>query len=134
KADNFDHVAVGARLAGSDLGRLVIVVRTADPYDEGRVVSALKARPHPEARKRRVLMFRRELLPTHADGLLSFPDDRTVVLGWLVRSPADMPTARREGEVRLPAEILDLLKGDHKPWEPVWAVAHDDGWEKPLGV
>src|SRR5262249_52490414 len=128
----FDHVAVGARLGGSEQGRVIIVLRTRGEYDADKIVKNLDARQHPRDRKH-LFMFRRELLPTHTDGLLTFPDDRTVVLGWWAQS-ADMPMKRREGAVRLPEALLTLLTGPHRPRGPLWAVGHNDGWDRPLAL
>jgi hypothetical protein len=129
---DLDHVAVGARLGGSEQGRVVVVLRTRKEYDADKIVKNLEARPHPRDREH-LFMFRRELLPTHTDGLLTFPDDRTVALGWWAQ-PADIPMKRREGAVRLPGALLTLLTGPHKPRGPLWAVGHNDGWDRPLSL
>ena len=77
--------------------------------DTRAVLTALKAKKHPAARGRSLYMFQQELLPLYTRGLVSFPNEQTLVLGWEVNNLADMPTRVRPGNEKLPAEITELL-------------------------
>jgi hypothetical protein len=118
------------------LPRLLVVIRTLRPYDAAALRSSLKAREHPSSRGRqgdgRVYMFQQELLPLYTQGMLTCPDDRTLVLGWQVPNVAEMPTGPPSQGNRLPGAITDLLANRGKPAGPVWLAGHSDDWTRPL--
>lgn len=131
---DIDHVVAGARAGGNEaLPRLLMVIRTLRPYDAGAIQAALEARKHPLAHGRPLFRFQRELLPLYTQGLLSFPDDRTLVLGWQVANVADMPTAPPDRR-QLPESLTDLLAKRGKPAGPVWIAGHSDDWLKALAL
>jgi hypothetical protein len=133
RLEDVDHIVAGARVNSSEgQPRILVVVRTRSAIDTGAVLAALKAKKHPAARGRSLYMFQQELLPFYSRGLVSFPNEKTVVLGWEVNKLADMPTRVRPGNEKLPAEITELLAGRGRPQGPVWLTGHCDNWPRAL--
>jgi hypothetical protein len=133
--EDIDHIVAGARVNSSQgLPRIVVVVRTRSAYDARAVRAALKAREHPSARGRSLYMFQQELLPSHTQGLVSFPNKQTLVLGWAVNKLSDLPTRVRQGDEKLPGEITELLAGRGRPQGPVWIAGHSDNWPRALAL
>jgi hypothetical protein len=131
----FDHVVLGAKLSEKEFGRVQLVVRTRKDYDNRRVLVALKATSHQsiEGRAHRIYRFHQELAPTLSEGLLSFPDTRTIVLGWGVTQLSDMPGEPHRGIDHLPAAITTILKERIQPRGQVWIAGHTAAWPK-LGL
>src|SRR5262245_24872304 len=85
------HLVLAARVNHKVIPpRLLIVVRTRAPYDQGRVCDRLRATTHPQAAGRPLYRFQQELLPLYDTGVLACPDEQTLVLGWQVLDLADM--------------------------------------------
>ena len=84
---------------------------------------------------RRLFMFQQEWLPAYTQGLVSFPNEQTLVLGWQVaKNLSDMPTQKRPGDEKLPGAITSMLAGRGKPTGPVWVAGHSDNWPGALAL
>ena len=135
RLEDIDHIVAGARVNSSQgLPRLIVVVRTKSAFDPQAVRAVLKAREHPAARGRAVYLFQRELLPLYAQGLATFPNEQTLVLGWGINKLSEMPTRRRHDTDTLPAEITTLLRGRGRPQGPAWIAGHSDDWPRALAL
>lgn len=136
RLEDIEHIVAGAQVNSSQgLPRLIVVVRTRQAFDAGAVRSALKARESPLARGRPLFMFQQELLPAYSPGFVSFPNERTLVLGWQVaKNLSAMPTQKRPGDEKLPDAITSMLAGRGKPAGPVWVAGHSDNWPGALAL
>jgi hypothetical protein len=115
-----DHVVLGARLGQNGLSRPLLVVRTRRPYDPGEIRTRLQATRAPGIKDQPVYEI--------SQGLVSFPDDRTLVFGLLAVPPRDMPTAQRSRGRGLPAEITDALRQQVPVGSLLWATGHSSDW------
>ncbi len=130
-----DHVVIGARVAGRLFPRLQVVVRTRAAYSADEVRSRLKAEESKdrEARRRGLYVFRKELAPGYNEGLVSCPDDRTLVLAWSAE-PREVPAGPHKDATHLATEMTGIVAERAKPWGPVWAAGHVARWAEAIGA
>jgi hypothetical protein len=125
-----DHVVVGMRVKEFPPA-IVIAVKTRSDIEPADLVKRLRAELHPKGRADKVYHFRRELLPTHGEGLLHFEDDRTFLLAWEGKLSDVLPSKRKDEE-KPKAELADLLRERVKPAGPVWVAGSIDEKYEPI--
>jgi hypothetical protein len=120
--EQIDHIVLGIRLDDSLLPAPVLVIQTRQPFDAGKVRSALKARHHPEVGGKEVSEF--ELPRLKLNALLWCPTDRVLVVTIARKVMEQLPLTPDAGAGRLVPPLRDYLKQRMPAGVEAWATGH----------
>jgi hypothetical protein len=124
-----DHAVLGVKLDEQLIPRVLLVVRTQQPYDIQHLVQALKAVRLTQAGGRTVYRYELEN-PLRQNGYLACPDERTMLIALKAEDLKRAPPFPRPVLGRLPAPLQAFFQERLHPPTPFWAVGHVDDWEK----
>lgn len=129
-----EHLVLGVRAIEKELlPPLHLVIHGKRAFDQTKIIEKLRAKKLAGSATPAVYHFTLEVLPTHVDGRLSFPNATTMVLGWNVGKDASvMRLQSAEGQTKLSESMTSVLKEYIQPPSPIWAVAHHQNWKEAL--
>jgi hypothetical protein len=125
--EDIDHVVFGVRLLDKQFPRLVLIVQTRQPYDAGRVRSALKAERPIDVGKKKVYQFNLEKPRWNAYLWCAAPT--TLVVGTSREDIAAAPDERAAGLEQLPESLQAFIKERLRTGTQAWLAGHAENWD-----
>jgi hypothetical protein len=128
--NDMDHVIIGLRIEGMLTPRMILAVRTAQPYDAKAICAKLNVSRNPIAGKAEVyrLTLEKSLLTPH----LWFVDDYTLIVGGSAKDLESVPTTPHSGAGQLRPELGGLLRERLGQGTPFWMIGAPRAWDQTL--
>lgn len=124
---DIDHVVFGVRLVDRQFPRVVLIVRTRQPYDADKVRAGLKAGRRIDVGKKEVYQFNLE--KPRLSAFLWCAGPTTLVVGISDKDIEAVPTSPAGGVEQLAEPLQVFLKERLNVGTQAWVAGHAQNWD-----
>ncbi len=134
RPEQIDHVLFAIRGGKSRwMPQFLLVVRTREPLDFNAVRKQLVNVERWPGSKKEIYRFRLDNgRPPFTEGLLSHPDDRTLLLDWQQEDLRTLEANPFPKASHLSAALREVMETRMKPAGPIWLAGHAENWKEAL--